>query len=614
MESDRHLYIRAFVSELPRSGVFHACLCPGSRSTPLAMLLRREPDIRVWTLVDERSAAFFALGMAKASRRPVAVISTSGTAAVNFAPAVVEAHAARVPLLVLTADRPPELRAVGASQTIDQLKLFGEYVKWFIDLTMPEASPDAVRYARAMACRAVAVARGEAAGPVHINFPFREPLVPAPLMGDSTIRPLRNTRDGGTGSVSSPGGAAYLDVRHPQHRIRTPDIEPLALTLEVARRGLIVCGPQDDPDFPAAVTTLARRLGFPLLADPLSLVRCGVHHEPLIIDSYDAFLRDDATADTLEPELVIRFGAAPVSKPLLAYLERHGTCRQILVDAGLGQGPRGWSDPSLVAAEALACEPAVFCDAVLSALPGNGPPHAKTEQPPTTLWLARWIETARVARQALHDGLAAEPRLSEPRVFSELAHLLPAGVTVFAGNSMPIRDLDAFFPGGPRPLRFLANRGASGIDGVVSSALGVSAAGFGPLLLIVGDLSFYHDMNGLLAARRHHLRATVVLINNDGGGIFSLLPQAEDPEHFEELFGSPHGLDFGCAATLYGIGHHMVADWEDFRVSTRRAIDGPGVNLIEVRTDRSENARLHRDLTRVVTQSLHEHLGGQGRP
>lgn len=578
-----HDFIGAFVDELARSGVVHACVCPGSRSTPLALLLRQHPAMKVWMHLDERSAAFFALGMAKAQRQPVAVVSTSGTAAVNFAPAVVEAWYAHVPLLVLTADRPPELRDVGANQTIDQVRLYGPHVKWSVDVPLPEASDEAIRYARTLACRASAKARASRAGPVHLSFPFREPLVP-------------------TGAEAPPGAREtrlpYVSINEAPRRPAPAELAPLAAELRSSPRGLIVCGPQDGPDFPAAAVRLGEALGYPVLADPLSEVRCGPHYSRLVIDSYDAFLRDADIAEELAPDVALRFGATPTSKPLLQYLQRHARCRQILV----GEDD-GWNDPALIVSDLLRVDPRALCEALLAALPSAARPGGVDGGSDWSDWLERWVQIGQRTRAALQARLAAEGGLSEPRVFSELAGLLPDGATLFIGNSMPVRDLDTFFPGSGRRIRFLANRGASGIDGVVSSALGASAVSEGPLVLVIGDLSFYHDMNGLLAAKRYDLSATIVLLNNGGGGIFSFLPQADEPEYFEELFGTPHGLDFHHVAELYGLGYRQIDGWEAFRSAVRASIAAPGVTLLEVRTDRRANVALHRDLWASVAHA-----------
>jgi 2-succinyl-5-enolpyruvyl-6-hydroxy-3-cyclohexene-1-carboxylate synthase len=571
-----HRFVGDFVDELARAGVSHACLCPGSRSTPLALLLRKHPSIKLWTHLDERSAAFFVLGMAKALQEPVAVVSTSGTAAVNFAPAVVEAYYARTPLLVLTADRPPELRHVGALQTIDQVRLYGPHVKWFVEMPPPDASEDTLRYARTIACRAAATARAAAPGPVHINFPFREPLIPLGRQAPATGRVAP-----AVAIVSSP------------RRSDPAELADLAAELHAVKRGLVICGPQEDPLFPSAVTRLAEELDWPLLADPLSQVRCGAHHGVHIVDSYDAFLRAESMTRSLAPEAVLRFGATPVSKSLLLYLQRHAACRQILIAEG-----DSWHDPALIAGEARDAHPRLFCEALLLALrmtPRRSYGHS---------WRAQWITAGRQTRATLQAQLRQHAEFSEPRVFAELAELIPSGATLFVGNSMPVRDLDTFFPGNKQALRFLANRGVSGIDGVVSTALGVSAVSSTPVFITIGDLSFYHDLNGLLAAKLHQLRATIVLLHNDGGGIFSFLPQAQDPEHFEELFGTPHGLDFRPAADMYGLNYRRPANWDEFRVAVRQSLDCPGVTLIEVRTERRANAALHRRLWDVVSRAV----------
>ena len=574
-----HTFVGAFVDELARCGLQHACVCPGSRSTPLAVLLRQHPHVKVWMHLDERSAAYFALGQAKAARQPVAVLGTSGTATLNFAPAVAEAFYARVPLLVLTADRPPELQEVGAPQTIDQSRLYGRHVKRCIELPLPAAGPDAVRYVRTTAGRAMAACRTQRPGPVHVNFPFREPLIPIPQDHGPIER----------------NAAPLVAVTQGLHTLSHADATELASQLQGAQRGLIVCGPQDDPGFPEAAARLSTQLRFPLLADVLSQVRRGTHDRSYVIDSYDALLRDAQMTRDLAPDLVLRFGATPVSKPLQQYLESLRTCRQLLI------GPADdWHDPALVATDRVQVDPRAFCEALLSALPERPRRGFDT----ASAWQHKWKRLNAQTRTALNDCLNGTPALSEPKVFAELDAVLPPGATLFAGNSMPVRDLDTFFAAGSRPVRFLANRGASGIDGVISTALGASSVSPGPCVLVIGDLSLYHDMNGLLAARQHGLQATIVLLHNDGGGIFSFLPQAEAVTSFEELFGTPHGLDFRHAARLYGLHYCEPEDGQALRTAFEKAFHNPGVSLIAVHTDRDANVRLHRDAWQAVSQRI----------
>lgn len=574
--------VGTLVDELVRSGVRHFCVCPGSRSTPLALTIARHPTARLWMHLDERSAAYFGLGLAKARREPVGLVGTSGTAAANFFPAVVEAFYARVPLVVLTADRPHELRDCGAPQAIDQVRLFGTHLRWFVDLPEPEATPELLRYLRMVACRAVATAGGQPAGPVQINCPYREPLGPAP-------------------AVEMAGGDQVRD-EHPPVVVRaglrapTPDqIGALTSVLQGVQRGLIVCGPQDDPALPDVLVRLAEILGFPILADPLSGLRCGRHDRAQVLARYDAFLRDEGFAARVAPEVVLRIGASPTSKALALYLQRHGRCRQVLVD-----GDAGWQDPSHLATDVVHLDARLLGEALVSRL-GRLRPAADAKR---DAWLAAWRSADQIARHTIEARLGILDELFEGKVFAELADLMPDGSTLYAGNSMPVRDLDSFFPGCDRSVRLLANRGASGIDGVVSSALGASAAGADPLILAIGDISFYHDSNGLLAARQHGLNATIVLLNNDGGGIFSFLPQAAEAQHFETLFGTPHGLDFRSVAETYGVGFSRVTSWDAFRRAVRDGVEADGVSIVEVRTERSRNLMLHRQIWQDVSATL----------
>ncbi len=594
-ENATYAYIGAVVDELTRCGVTDLVLCPGSRSTPIALCAARHPGIRVWTLIDERSAGFFALGLAKGRRGPVALLSTSGTAAGNFLPAVIEARYGRVPLVVLTADRPHELRDIGASQTIDQVRLYGTHAKWFADVAMPEATDLMLRYARGTAARAVAAAAGAPAGAVHLNFPLREPLVPVPAPHEI---PPEEKRDRAAWSGRDAG--RRWATASPAQRALEPALAAALAQELAARRGLIVCGPQDDPLLPEAVCRLGMALGYPVLADPLSQVRCGSHTRGPVVDAYDALLRTACAEEIPSPEVVLRFGAAPASKPLVRYLESHGAARQIVVDPGAE-----WNDPSRLAAEFAHADPVLLCRALLDALgdrtpEGRGPDSVERAR---RAWLPLWQDLGARARLAIRRHLDALEEPFEGKVFAELSDLLPDGAVLYVGNSMPVRDLDTFFPGVSRRIRFLGNRGASGIDGLVSSALGV-AASCGPVVLVLGDLSFYHDQNGLLAAKLHALDATIVLVNNDGGGIFSFLPQAEYPEHFEALFGTPHGLDFRHVATLYGASYSRADSWAGFRSQVREGISSPGLAIVEVRTARDRNVVRHREVWQAVEAAL----------
>src|SRR5437660_122379 len=625
-----YVYTNAFIDELQRAGIRNVVICPGSRSTPLAMVCAAHPAIRVWMHVDERSAAFFGLGMAKRLRQPVALVCTSGTAAANFLPALVEAKLTHVPLLALTADRPPELRDCGAPQAIDQSRLYGTHVKWFVDVALPEATNAALQYIRMLACRAVALTKAVPAGPVHLNMPFREPLTPA-ASADQPLPPVEQ-RDP-IAWQGRPDNAPYVAVNEATLTPPTAaEIAHLSALLEQSQRGLIIAGPIDHPALTLPLVQLAQRTGYPILADPLSPLRTGEHDKSNIIVSHDAFLRLDSFIERVQPDLVLRFGAMPTAKPLLLYLQRYAHCPHIVID-----GHGGWDEPTQLASAIVHADPAALCRGLLATV-GAGLASA---QPPATNQsdcLTLWQRADNVTRETLYAAIQDFTERFEGRIFTELNALLPEGATLYVGNSMPVRDMDTFFWGSSRRLRCIGNRGGNGIDGVISSALGVSAASHRPgpskpvaaperpelpeqsaasdrsepseavatsdrpepTVLVIGDLSFFHDLNGLLAAHLHRLDLTIVLINNDGGGIFSFLPQAAYPEHFEQLFGTPTGLDFRPVVQMYGGTFERAASWQEFRIAITNSINAGGLHVIELSTDRATNVVMHRRLWPLV--------------
>jgi 2-succinyl-5-enolpyruvyl-6-hydroxy-3-cyclohexene-1-carboxylate synthase len=576
----------ALVDQLATSGVRNAIICPGSRSTPIAVSLAAHPDIQRWVLVDERAAAYFALGMSRQLTAPVVILSTSGTAAANFLPAVVEARLSRIPLIVLTADRPPEMRDWGAAQTIDQIHLFGSHVKWFVDMPVPDGDVALARHARATAARAVQTARSHPAGPIHLNFPFREPLLPADLGPTRQLWPnLVQSRH--NDSFPQPEPSRQVPV--------AAAVDELASQIVREPRGIIVCGPGEVSGLADAASALSATSGYPILADPLSGVRFGLHDRTGVVDAYDPFLRDQEIARALQPEIVIRVGALPTSKPLQQFLLARTDRVHVVIDAG---APR---DPSHLATSYM--------------LADTGATLANLAERVTALgksgscgWLDTWKAVDRAAASAIASALAHHDEPFEGRAVSEVAALLPEGATLVVGNSMPIRDVDAFVRGDQRRLRMVGNRGANGIDGVISTALGAAAVAAGPVVLLVGDLSFLHDLNGLLAASKFDLDATVVVLNNDGGGIFSFLPQAEqlDAPTFEALFGTPTGLDVATAARLFGASHARPGDWGAFRRELCRAFDGQGLAVIELVTDRDRNVTQHRAVWAAVAEALRQ--------
>ncbi|MCL6572686.1 MAG: 2-succinyl-5-enolpyruvyl-6-hydroxy-3-cyclohexene-1-carboxylic-acid synthase [Bacillus sp. (in: Bacteria)] len=572
-------YIAAFVSELLSTGVTDVVVSPGSRSTPMALVMAEHPVLNIHIHVDERSAAFFALGIAKATNRPVAILCTSGTAAANYFPAIVEARYARVPLIVLTADRPHELREVGAPQAIDQIHLYGSHVKWFVDMSLPEKSNEMIRYARTVCARAVAIATGAPAGPVHLNFPFREPLIPK--LDDKIFQ--QNERPRG-----------YVKVHNGNLTIDHHQLVEIAEKLTGIEKGIIVCGNMADDHFAGAVTALAKSLNFPILADPLSQLICGSHCFENMIESYDTFLRNEDAKACLKPDVVLRFGAMPISKALTIFLKENIDADQFVIDGG-----GGWRDPVALSSEMIFCNETIFCEQLL--------PY--TDSRSSTGYLEEWKKINSLTKENM-SPVRDITQLSEGRLFYQLADMVPKGATLFVGNSMPIRDLDSFFLNNDKSIKVMANRGANGIDGTVSTALG-AALYSKSLYLILGDLTFFHDLNGLIAAKLYAIDIHIILINNNGGGIFSFLPQAQHPKNFERLFGTPLDLEFELAVKMFKGKFTKINDWEHLESEMKMTTETNGLNVYEIETNRDRNRDEHREFWQSVSQEISKFVKGK---
>jgi len=634
------LWAGALVDELVAAGVDSVVVSPGSRSTPLTMAAARHDDLRVFSQLDERSAAYFALGRARRTGSVAPLICTSGTAAANYHPAVMEASEGRVPLLALTADRPPELRDSGANQTADQEKLYGDAVRFYKDLPEPAPNDRALRSLRTTVSRAVATAEGADPGPVHLNVPFEKPLEPTRVPDDvpADLDPVAETgRDG-----------PYVDVTPGSPEPGDDALRTLANELGATDRGLIVAGPADPPGLDAeSVTALSHATGFPVVADPLSNVRYGGHTRvATVIGAYDAYLSaavagdgsgegtgegegesdggegDDPATGWTDPELVLRLGASPTSKRLRKYLAATGADQYQVDPAGR------WREAEFAATDLVVAEPSRLC-ARLSRLVGGGGGDPD--------WRAQWEEADRVARE-IHgrereatgsEGGDAIPDSSDPVSFHEgdalraVADALPDPATLFVSNSMPVRDLDRFVGPTTASVTALGNRGVSGIDGIVSSALGAGSATTDDLTLVVGDLALYHDANGLLALDRCGVDATVVLINNDGGGIFHALPIESFEPEFTESFKTPHGIEFEPLADLHGLAYARIdarpetvdgpaetaaeveATADALREAYAEARDADGSHLIEVRTDAESSHRTRERLAAAVEAAVH---------
>jgi 2-succinyl-5-enolpyruvyl-6-hydroxy-3-cyclohexene-1-carboxylate synthase len=573
--TDTYTLLRAFVDELARCGMRVACTSPGSRCAPLVLTLAREERLCCYSHVDERCAGFYALGAAKASGLPVAVTCTSGTAAAELLPAAIEAREARVPLLLLTADRPPELRENGAGQAIDQLKVYGSAAKWFFEVGTHEAGPERVRWMRTLACRAYWTAREGRPGVVHLNFPLREPLVSdEPLPADGT------GRDEGRPYVARTPVSASDAGADSGTRLRE--------LVAGARRGVVVAGRYErcDAPFGEAAAAFCEAAGWPLLADPMSGARRG----EAAVAHYDALLRDETFAGSHRPDLVLRVGDLPVSKPLRTWLAGIEGVPQVALD------PEGaWQDPASVLSYSLALEPAAALAGLTSSPPATG-----------TDWLQGWRAADEQAAEAI-NGVLAVQAICEPAVAAELGVLLPRVATLFVASSMPVRDVETFWPVRDDPPRVLCNRGANGIDGTVSSAFGAAAVTDGPVVLLIGDVALAHDIGGLLAAKRLGLKLTIVLLDNEGGGIFDFLPvsragTARENDVYTDHIATPTGLDFAKAAELYGLEYERVETIPALRAALERALaPRTSSTIVHVKTDRASNVELHRRIWNTVS-------------
>jgi 2-succinyl-5-enolpyruvyl-6-hydroxy-3-cyclohexene-1-carboxylate synthase len=570
----------AFAEELARSGVRLAVISPGSRSTPLALALWRQPEIEVSVIIDERSAGFFALGAAQASGSPVALLCTSGTALVNYHPAVVEADESGVPLVVLSADRPPELRGIGAGQTIDQIKSFGASVRWFCEVGAHEADDGGLLHYRSVACRALAKARGELRpGPVHLNLPWREPLAPVPAEGAVT--------------ATDPLALEGHDKR-PLTAVTKIDLEPSAFLLDEmaghigdAISGVIIAGRQLDPELREPLAHLARVSGFPILADPTSQLRCGPHDRSHVIAAYDLLLRDEHFARSVVPELILRFGEMPTSKPLRAWLVASGADEIVIDPYG------GWNEPSNRAAAILRADPSELASGWVARLEGL---EGRERSLPD-----RWLEAENAAQAALDGTFSETGEITEPALHRALGAAHRDGDLVYTSSSMPIRDQEAFLAASSADVAFLSNRGANGIDGLISSGIGAARASGRPTTIVTGDLGLLHDIGGLAALREVETPVRIVVIDNAGGGIFHFLPQeaALPEDEFEALLGTPRGVDAAKAAALFDLPHRRLASLAELPEALAAA-----TGLIEVNTDRGTNVEVHRTLQAAVQAAL----------
>jgi 2-succinyl-5-enolpyruvyl-6-hydroxy-3-cyclohexene-1-carboxylate synthase len=568
------LQARIFVEELARSGVKAVVIAPGSRSTPLAFAFAEQPRIQVYSLLDERGAAFFALGLANASQIPVALLCTSGTATANFYPAIVEAHYAAIPLIVLTADRSPELRESGANQTVDQIKMYGDHVLWSVDVGLPEAQPPAValRNLRTLANRAVYVANGYPKGAVHLNFPFRKPLAPTFNEGDQSQDNHQRADD-----------RAFTQMTRGIAHVSDQVMKAFTEVVNASQFPLIIAGPRTTAD----VLPYAKSHHIPVLADALSRQRF-ISQSEGVISTYETFLK--AGKDWQPPDLVIQIGSQPISQALDDYLIASNPDRWFFISED-GR----WQDPNHMITDFIhAHAPTFFFEAL---------PQTESVSSARLKWERDWQiaeqETAAIFRQQCSD------QFFDGAIVHHALEQMPEESLLFVGSSLPVRHLDQFGLATLKNISTFCNRGASGIDGTIASAVGVGASAPDRLLVIIlGDIAFYHDMNSVLALQRCGVKATIVVINNDGGGIFYRLPIAEHEPTFTELFVTPHGLSFEGAAQMFGLNYVRAEAIPSFRAAFVESFASSKSTLIEVPTDAKRDLEIRNDIIRKVAEKL----------
>ncbi|MGK2878092.1 MAG: 2-succinyl-5-enolpyruvyl-6-hydroxy-3-cyclohexene-1-carboxylic-acid synthase [Solirubrobacterales bacterium] len=564
--------LRVMIDEFVRAGVEYAVVAPGSRNAPIAYAIGDHEGLKTWSVLDERQAGFFALGLAKSTGKPAIVTCTSGSAAANLHPAVIEASHAGVPLIVLTADRPPELRDVGAGQAIDQINLYGGAARWFVEAGNHPVSDQTLRHFRALGSRAVAEATAADPGPVHINLPLREPL--QPITGDL------GDASGSLGAVGRPDGAPWTAETSAK-----PLAEDLYSAVAAAKHPILVVGDQHQRELALTISHFATATGIPVFADSLSQLRRAqlAEHTP-IIAAYDLILRSQPVRHQLVPDLIIRVGELPTSKPLRGWLAE-AVCRQIVLD------PRGaWLDPTRNASDVWVCDPL----ATFTAAAGQVEGHTATPS-----WTTAWTGLERATQSAIDHALAEEPFPFEPAIYRSVLGGLERGATIFVSSSMPIRDVEAYGPIGRDDIRYLSNRGTNGIDGVISTALGVRAPyNCDRVIVLTGDLAFLYDASALAIAAKHEIPLTIVCVDNDGGGIFSFLPVAEHEDHFEGLIATPSGVDVEAVAKAYGFEYTAPRNVDELSA----AVERPG--FVHLKTDRAANKDAHDRVASHVLESV----------
>jgi 2-succinyl-5-enolpyruvyl-6-hydroxy-3-cyclohexene-1-carboxylate synthase len=581
------LWTETFVNKLSNLGVKYACISPGSRNTPLTIAFANNKKIKSFILVDERSNGFFALGLARASDSPVVLVCTSGTAVAEFYPAIIEAYQQRIPLIVCTADRPPELIGKGANQTIFQDNIYKNHIRWFVNAGLPEPNSERLEFICRLAEKAVLDSSKDNRGPVHINFPFRKPFEPSSFT-DEIEENLTDISNCLKTQIFRSSNQNFETVSSKENE---NIFEEIYSSCKSNARGLIVVGPGTYQDsFAEKVNILASMLNYPIIADGTSNLRFNHLPKTNIFSNFEGYFRSDSFMSTMKPELVIQFGRMCTSKAMEEFFGNMDAPFFIIDEYGQ------WFDPFNKARAVLKMKPESFCANIVSRLKHNGF-VSQTE----SSWLDKFTKAELLAEELKNEIIEEAQFPFEGRIITEVIKLIPENSALMISNSMPVRDLDYFAQKVSKHIQIFHNRGASGIDGITSTALGLSFALSKKTVLITGDLAFYYDLNGLLASLKYSIPLTVVLVNNNGGGIFQMLPIAKCEEIFEDYFSTPLNIDFSHFVKAYNGNFEVVSSWEHFRMAFSNSLNiNEGISVIQVNTDPKASSLIRKDYWKRV--------------
>lgn len=576
-----------FVHRLQKLGVKHACITPGSRSTPLTIAFAENKKIKCHVSIDERSSAFIALGLAKATNSPVVVVTTSGTATAELYPAIIEAYQSRVPLIICTADRPPELIGTGANQTINQKNIYRNHIRWFYDAGIPSVKRSSVFHLQKMAFKAVYISSIKNRGPVHLNFPFRKPLEPTAFTDEVEKKIIRLSEQKEEQLITFTG----LKIKTGKKLFETAD------KIINNTKGLILAGPMiSDSDLQKQILILSSVTGYPVIADALSGLRFySGNFSENIISNYHSFINNKIITDNFNPEIILHFGRTPTSSNLESFLSNCNAKRYLVSEFG------DLFDPSRKTNSVIKMNSAVFCKELNKIL------KEKKLNRKNNPWLHSFISIDKKAEDIKLKTLSDSIFPNEPRMVSEIINHLPDNINLFIGNSLPVRDFDNFCSKQKKDCKLFFNRGASGIDGITSTAAGIALNGK-PTLLITGDLSFVHDLSALITLKKFNPPLTIVIINNNGGGIFEALPVSGQNKYFKEYFVTPHNLNLKKISESFGLKHSLINSRGSLIKELNKSLLNGSPQIIEIKTDANKSFVLRKKYFAEVKKELEKIL------